>query len=245
MSIQGEIADEHDRRGIDSWRLARYTTRARRIATLAQEEARRFNHAYLGAEHLLLAIVRDGESNAAHILVGLGVDLQELGSTIELHLGRGDQPVSGVLPKTPRLDKARECAAREASQVGAARIGTEHLLFGLLSEGGNVAAKVLTNFGVHESEVRDQVARLGADGERREAGPEAPKGIVLTCRITDHDRDVLDTLVEVGFRTSRSDAAAWAIHAGLDAHQALVEKAVTALAEMRRLRDEVQSMTTL
>jgi ATP-dependent Clp protease ATP-binding subunit ClpA len=189
-----------------------------------------------------LAIVRDGESNAACILVRLGVDLQELGSTVELHLGRGDHPVSGVLPKTPRWDKTRERAAGEASQAGAARIGTEHLLLGLLGEGGNVAAKVLANFGIQESAVRDQVARLGADDERREAGPEAPKETVLTCRITDQDRDILDTLVEAGFRTSRSDAAAWAIHAGLDAHQALVEKAVTALAEMRRLRDEVRSM---
>lgn len=219
--------------------FVRYSPRARHALALAEAEARRLNHTYLGQEHLLLALVRDGEGNAVDILAALGVDPAEVASTIEFTVGAGRQPVAGPLPRTPRLAQALDLARQEAHRLQRRVLGTEHLLLGLVEEDEGVAAVILKNFGLTADAVRERAATLDADSPR-EAAPAGPKSNVLTCRIDDADLETIDALVEAGLRSSRSDAAAWLIHAGIAANHALVERVYATLAEIRRLRDELQ-----
>ncbi|HEX5506338.1 MAG TPA: Clp protease N-terminal domain-containing protein, partial [Thermomicrobiales bacterium] len=160
-------------------------------------------------------------------------------STIEFTVGAGRQSVVGALPRTPRLARALDLARQEARRLRRPVLGTEHLLVGLVEEGEGVAAVILKNFGLTADAVRERAAACAADSPR-EAGPAGPKSNVLTCRIDDADLETIDALVEAGLRSSRSDAAAWLIHAGIAANQALVERVYGTLAEIRRLRDELQ-----
>lgn len=218
--------------------FVRYSPRARHALAVAEAEARRLNHDYLGQEHLLLALVRDGEGNAVDLLAALGVDPAEVANTIEFTVGAGRQSVAGALPRTPRLGRALDLARQEARRLQRPVLGTEHLLLGLVEEGEGVAAVILKNFGLTADAVRERAATLAADSPR-EAGPAGPKTNVLTCRIDDADLETIDALVEAGLRSSRSDAAAWLIHSGIAANQALVGRVYSTLAEIRRLREEL------
>ncbi len=218
----------------------RYTRRARGVVTRAHDEARRLGHPYLGTEHLLLAVTRDGGCNAAHVLQDLGVELQELAESVEFLVHPGDQPFSGDPPHLPRLRAAVDLAEEEARARGRASIGTEDMLLGLLTQGENVAAKVLAPFGVTEGVVRDRVENAGFADREREAEATGRRGNVLTCRIDDRDLGVVDSLVEAGIRTTRSDAASWLLRAGIEANRPLVERVSSALTEIRRLRDEAR-----
>ena len=138
----------------------RFTDRARRVVVLAQEEARKLEHDYIGTEHLLLALIREGDGVAAKALRALDVDLDTLRREVEALVGRGQQPSPGHIPFTPRAKKVLELALRESVQLGHDYIGTEHLLLGLLREGEGPAAQVLQQRGIELNTVRQEVIRL-------------------------------------------------------------------------------------
>jgi ATP-dependent Clp protease ATP-binding subunit ClpC len=124
----------------------RFTDRARQVVVLAQEEARMLNHGYIGTEHILLGLIREGEGVAARALESLGISLEAVRQQVEKIIGRGQQAPSGHIPFTPRAKKVLELSLREAKALGHNYIGTEHILLGLIREGGGVAAQVLVSW---------------------------------------------------------------------------------------------------
>jgi ATP-dependent Clp protease ATP-binding subunit ClpC len=143
----------------------RFTDRARKVMQLARSEAMRFNHEYIGTEHVLLGLIQEGSGVAANVLKNLGLDLAKIRHEIEKTVQAGPNMVTiGQLPFTPRAKKVLEFAVEEATALGHNYIGTEHLLLGLLRESGGKAAQVLLNLGVRLQEVREEVLELlGAD----------------------------------------------------------------------------------
>src|SRR5919199_534947 len=141
-------------------RFDKFTERARRVLTLAQEEAQRFNHNYIGTEHLLLGLVREGDGVAAKVLSNLGVELTKVRSAVEFIIGRGERQVMGDIGLTPRAKKVIELAVDEARRLGHHYIGTEHLLLGLIREGEGIAAGVLESLGVNLEKVRAEVIKV-------------------------------------------------------------------------------------
>ena len=141
-------------------RFDKFTERARRVLTLAQEEAQRFNHNYIGTEHLLLGLVREGDGVAAKVLANLGVELSKVRSAVEFIIGRGDRAVLGEIGLTPRAKKVIELAVDEARRLNHHYIGTEHLLLGLVREGEGIAAGVLESLGVNLERVRGETTRI-------------------------------------------------------------------------------------
>src|SRR5918992_1489519 len=121
----------------------RFTERARKVVVLAQEEARHFNHNYIGTEHLLLGLLREDEGVAARALASLNVTLDEVREQVESIVGYGEEGTGAQAPFTPRSKKVLELALREALQLGHNYIGTEHILLGLVRESEGVAARVL------------------------------------------------------------------------------------------------------
>src|ERR1700688_2121876 len=141
-------------------RFDKFTERARKVLTLAQEEAQRFNHNYIGTEHLLLGLVREGDGVAAKVLSNLGVELNKVRSAVEFIIGRGDRMVLGEIGLTPRAKKVIELALDEARRLKHTSIGTEHLLLGLVREGEGIAAGVLESLGVNLERVRAETTRI-------------------------------------------------------------------------------------
>src|ERR687884_1099383 len=141
----------------DRDRFDKFTERARKVLSLAQEEAQRFQHNYIGTEHLLLGLVREGDGVAAKVLSNLGVELTKVRSAVEFIIGRGDRIVLGEIGLTPRAKKVIELAVDEARRLNHHYIGTEHLLLGLVREGEGIAAGVLESLGVSLDKVRNQV----------------------------------------------------------------------------------------
>jgi ATP-dependent Clp protease ATP-binding subunit ClpA len=127
---------------------------------LAQEEARRLDHDYIGTEHLLLGLVEERPGVAARVLESLGISLEAVRAQVEADIGQGAEAPTGHIPFTPRAKKVLELSLREALQLGHNYIGTEHLLLGLLREGKGVAAQVLVRLGADLSLVRQQVTQL-------------------------------------------------------------------------------------
>ena len=139
----------------------RFTERARKVIILAKEEARRFNHDYIGTEHILLGLIREGEGVAAAVLEKMGVSLENIRLEIEKLVQPGPTTqIIGDIPFTPRAKKALELAAEEARALGHNYIGTEHLLLGLIREGEGIASQVLLNLGLDLSTVRSEVMEL-------------------------------------------------------------------------------------
>lgn len=139
----------------------RFTERARKVIILAKEEARRFNHDYIGTEHILLGLIREGEGVAATVLQKMGVSLDNIRLEIEKLVQPGPTTqIMGDIPFTPRAKKALELAAEEARNLGHNYIGTEHLLLGLIREGEGVASQVLLNLGLDLNTVRNEVMEL-------------------------------------------------------------------------------------
>src|ERR687893_715033 len=141
-------------------RFDKFTDRARKVLTLAQDEAQRFNHNYIGTEHLLLGLVREGEGVAARVLENMNVELSKVRTAVEFIIGRGDRPVVGEVGLTPRAKRVIELAIDEARRLGHNYIGTEHLLLGLVREGEGIAAGVLESLGVNLDKVRHEVIRV-------------------------------------------------------------------------------------
>src|SRR5690348_12676948 len=152
-------------------RFDKFTDRAREVLTLAQDEAQRFNHNYIGTEHLLLGLVREGEGVAARVLENMNVELAKVRTAVEFIIGRGDRPVVGEVGLTPRAKRVIELAIDEARRLGHNYIGTEHLLLGLVREGEGIAAGVLESLGVNLDKVRHEVIRVLSQSSS--AGPSA------------------------------------------------------------------------
>ncbi len=149
--------------------FGRFTERAQKVLVLAQDEAKRFHHSFVGTEHILLGLVREGEGIAAKVLLSLGVELDSVRSEIEKLIGKGDQR-SGPqgVNYTPRAKKVIELAIEEGQSLGHNYVGTEHLLLGLIREGEGIAAQVLTNLGIDLTRGRKSVlALLGSSDDTR------------------------------------------------------------------------------
>jgi len=153
----------------------RFTERAQRVILIAQEEAKRLNHDYVGTEHILLGLIALGEGVAAQVLANLGVDLRRVRSEIEKIVGTGDNVMLlGEIPFTPRAKKVLEYAVEEAQHMGHSYVGTEHLLLGLIREEEGVAARVLENLGLRLDVVREEVLNLLGEGQQPQVG--GPQG---------------------------------------------------------------------
>ncbi|MDZ4753678.1 MAG: ATP-dependent Clp protease ATP-binding subunit [Phycisphaerae bacterium] len=154
----------------------RLTDRARKVMALANQEAQRFNHEYIGTEHILLGLVKEGSGVGANVLKNLDIDLRKVRLEVEKLVKSGPEMVTmGKLPQTPRAKKVIEYAIEEARNLNHNYVGTEHLLLGLLREHDGVAAQVLMNLGLKLEEVREEVLNLlgaGVQNEQDEAPPE-------------------------------------------------------------------------
>ena len=143
-----------------SSRFEKFSERARRVLSLAQEEAQRFNHSYISTEHILLGLVRETDGVAAKVLASLGVEPNKVRSAVEFIIGRGEHSSGGEIGLTPRAKKVIELAVDEARRLNHHYIGTEHLLIGLMREGEGVAAGVLESLAVNLDKVRAETSRI-------------------------------------------------------------------------------------
>src|SRR2546429_3900205 len=155
----------------------RFTDRARKVMALANQEAQRFNHEYIGTEHILLGLVKEGSGVGANVLKNLDVDLRKVRLEVEKLVKSGpDMVTMGKLPQTPRAKKVIEYAIEEARNLNHNYVGTEHLLLGLLREHDGVAAQVLMNLGLKLEEVREEVLNLLGAGVESEEPQEKQSG---------------------------------------------------------------------
>ena len=141
----------------------RFTDRSRRVVVLAQEEARTLNHEYIGTEHILLGLIREGAGTGAKALESLGISLDTVRREVQEIIGQGQHAPSGHIPFTPQAKKVLELTLSESKALGHNYIGTEHILLGLIREGDGVAAQVLVKLGADLSRVRQQVVQLLRD----------------------------------------------------------------------------------
>jgi len=178
----------------------RFTDRARKVMALANQEAQRFNHEYIGTEHILLGLVKEGSGVGANVLKNLDVDLRKVRLEVEKLVKSGPETVTmGKLPQTPRAKKVIEYAIEEARNLNHNYVGTEHLLLGLLREQDGVAAQVLMNLNLRLEDVREEVLNLLGAGEESEeagaaggAGAEQKKGKSKTPALDSFGRDLTE-----------------------------------------------------
>src|SRR5213082_165929 len=175
----------------------RFTDRARKVMALANQEAQRFNHEYIGTEHILLGLVKEGSGVGANVLKNLDVDLRKVRLEVEKLVKSGpDMVTMGKLPQTPRAKKVIEYAIEEARNLNHNYVGTEHLLLGLLREHDGVAAQVLMNLGLKLEEVREEVLNLlGAGVENEEPASQEKqtnKGKSKTPALDSFGRDLTE-----------------------------------------------------
>ena len=169
--------------------LNRFTERAQKVILLAQEEAKRLNHDYLGTEHILLGLVALGDGVAATVLINLGIDLKKVRNGVEKIVGVGESVlVLGEVPFTPRAKKVLELAVEEARSMRHRYVGTEHLLLGLIREGEGIAARILENLKVNLDKVRAEVVNLLGEVPYAQSVKEQPV----------HSRNRTPTLDEFG-----------------------------------------------
>ena len=165
----------------------RFTDRARKVMALANQEAQRFNHEYIGTEHILLGLVKEGSGVGANVLKNLDIDLRKVRLEVEKLVKSGpDMVTMGKLPQTPRAKKVIEYAIEEARSLNHNYVGTEHLLLGLLRETDGVAAQVLMNLNLKLEEVREEVLNLLGAGMDSAAGGVA--WVMPGVKITDKPR---------------------------------------------------------
>jgi ATP-dependent Clp protease ATP-binding subunit ClpC len=176
----------------------RFTDRARKVMALANQEAQRFNHEYIGTEHILLGLVKEGSGVGANVLKNLDVDLRKVRLEVEKLVKSGPETVTmGKLPQTPRAKKVIEYAIEEARNLNHNYVGTEHLLLGLLREQDGVAAQVLMNLSLRLEDVREEVLNLlGASEDAEEVGSvmagEPKKGKSKTPALDSFGRDLTE-----------------------------------------------------
>ena len=140
--------------------MSNFTPRAQQALALARKEADRFNHNFVGTEHLLLGLIRLGQGVAVNVLHKMGLDLQTVRSEVEKMIGAGpDQQMTGNIPYTPRVTKVLAFAAKEAKALHHTYVGTEHIFLGLLREGDGVAGRVLQQLGVELDRTRQEIIK--------------------------------------------------------------------------------------
>jgi ATP-dependent Clp protease ATP-binding subunit ClpC len=187
--------------------MSNFTPRAQQVLALARKEADRFNHNFLGTEHLLLGLIKLGQGVAVNVLQGMGIDLDTVRIAVEKEVGTGpDQKMIGNIPYTPRVKKVLALASKEAKALNHTYVGTEHILLGLLREGDGVAAKVLKNLDVDIEEARQRTLKEldpnftgeessipseASSGDKTAAGPEK-KGEVKTPALKAFGRDLTE-----------------------------------------------------
>ncbi|HEX5505720.1 MAG TPA: Clp protease N-terminal domain-containing protein [Thermomicrobiales bacterium] len=221
------------------------TARAQVAMTHAHREALRRGDERIGTEHLLLGLLVEGDGIAAQVLRDCGVALEPVRAAVAQLRGpsAGLAPGKRALPVTPRLKRVLALADEEAGRLRHRYIGTEHLLLGLLAEGEGVGADILRRGGVTleraRAQVRDRLARVGQP-VASEAEPAASTAVM--CRLDARSLAALDALIEAGVRTTRSDAVAWLVQAGLEANAPLLATVRETVAEIRRLRAEAQAL---
>src|SRR5580658_5094553 len=182
--------------------MQNFTPRAQQVLALARKEADRFNHNFVGTEHLLLGLIKLGQGVAVNVLQKLGLDLETVRMEVEKQVGTGpDQKMIGNIPYTPRVKKVLALASKEAKNLNHTYVGTEHILLGLLREGDGVAARVLKNLDVDIEQTRQEILKEldphfasgeepqgSAGGETPEKTPEK-KGEVKTPALKAFGRD--------------------------------------------------------
>ena len=226
---------------------ATFTEQAQHVFVFSDEEAASFNHNYIGTEHLLLGLLREEEGIAFRVLKELGIELQRIRAAITYIIGKATpQPPSTERGLTPRAQVVVTLAISEGWRAsGEHFVGTEHLLLGLLREGEGIGAGVIVNLGFSLDQVRAKVLQAMIEST---STPEPPKETVknksnvVTCRLDDSDMSAIDALVEVGIRSTRSDAASWLIHAGVEANASILESVFETVTEIRQLRTKAQSI---
>jgi ATP-dependent Clp protease ATP-binding subunit ClpC len=160
----------------------RFTESARRVVVLAQEEARMLDHNYIGTEHLLLGLIREGEGVAARVIESMGLTLEAAREQVEATVGRGSEPPSGHIPFTSRAKKVLELSLREALELNSSYIGTEHLLLGLMREGDGVGAQILERLAGPLPAVRGTVIELaGSEPGPGGPGPDGPATVAASA----------------------------------------------------------------
>jgi len=187
--------------------MSNFTPRAQQVLALARKEADRFNHNFLGTEHLLLGLIKLGQGVAVNVIQKMGLDLETVRMEVEKQVGTGpDQKMVGNIPYTPRVKKVLALASKEAKALNHTYVGTEHILLGLLREGDGVAAKVLKNLDVDIEQCRQEILKEldpnftgeepavppeASSGEKAAAGPEK-KGEVKTPALKAFGRDLTE-----------------------------------------------------
>ncbi|HXR46295.1 MAG TPA: ATP-dependent Clp protease ATP-binding subunit [Candidatus Limnocylindrales bacterium] len=182
--------------------MSNFTPRAQQVLALARKEADRFNHNFLGTEHLLLGLIKLGQGVAVNVLQKMGLDLETVRMEVEKQVGTGpDQKMIGNIPYTPRVKKVLDLAKREAKNLNHTYIGTEHILLGLLREGDGVAARILRNLDVDIEQTRQEILKeldpnfTGEESsipETGEKGPVEKKGEIKTPALKAFGRDLTD-----------------------------------------------------
>jgi len=166
----------------------KFTERAKKVLTLAQEEAERSHHSYIGTEHLLLGLLREGEGLAAHVLANLGVDIDGVRKVLESVVGQNERIVIQQIIPTSRVKQVIELSFKESRRMGHNYVGTEHVLLGLMMEGEGIAARVLQNLGVTLEKVRAEIERLEVTGTEERPEP-PPLPYKVGQRVLVHDLD--------------------------------------------------------
>src|SRR5512135_2594688 len=184
--------------------MSNFTPRAQQVLALARKEADRFNHNFVGTEHLLLGLIKLGQGVAVNVLQKLGLDLEIVRAEVEKQVGTGpDQKMIGNIPYTPRVKKVLALAAKEAKALNHTYVGTEHILLGLLREGDRVAARVLKNLDVDIEQTRQEILKeldpnFASQEESASSGevPEKPapekKGEIKTPALKAFGRDLTE-----------------------------------------------------
>jgi ATP-dependent Clp protease ATP-binding subunit ClpA len=167
----------------------RFNDRAKRVLALAQDEAIRFNHNYIGVEHLLLGLTREGEGVAARALNSLGVELSKARTAVEFIIGRGDSTIApSQITLSPHTKRVIELAIDEGRRLGHSWVGTEHLLLGIVREGQSAGAGVLQSLGVPPEKVREQVIVIMAQHPDPHTTSARQDSVAIADRAVSHDR---------------------------------------------------------
>ncbi|MGH7991434.1 MAG: Clp protease N-terminal domain-containing protein, partial [Limisphaerales bacterium] len=181
--------------------MSNFTPRAQQVLALARKEADRFNHNYLGTEHLLLGLIKLGQGVAVNVLQKMGLDLETVRMAVEKKTGSGpDQKMMGNIPYTPRVKKVLALASREAKALNHTYVGTEHILLGLLREGDGIAAQVLRDLDVDIEQTRQEILKeldpnfTGEESSIPASGDKGPekKGEVKTPALKAFGRDLTE-----------------------------------------------------
>jgi ATP-dependent Clp protease ATP-binding subunit ClpA len=223
----------------------RFTDRARRVVILAQEEARRLNHDYIGTEHLLLGLIREPEGIGARALESLKISLPTVRENVDAAVTKGEQTASGHSPFTPEAKHVLELSLRESLQMGVNYIGTEHILLGLVREADGVGAQVLAGLGADLDGVRQRIIELlsapSAGGSARAgSGPAGP------ARPVNPDQPPARRARSRSFESPSSLAALSRRIAAVEQWTALKPAAGVSLAdEVRQLREELERLRSL